>query len=122
MKPCTKRGGQVRRVSAVFAVAALAVGGVLAGAGTASAQSDLASAQVLPRDDVCGYYPMGMYRHCDNGSGSTVMLDVRDIFFSLYHVCVGPGVTNLQPYIRWRVIDAWWNGGVGCVPGFYGDA
>ncbi|WP_285488585.1 DUF6355 family natural product biosynthesis protein [Amycolatopsis taiwanensis] len=71
---------------------------------------------------MCGYYPMGMYRHCDNGTGSTVMLDVQDIFFEKFHVCVGPGVTNLQPWIRWRVIDAWWNGGVGCGPGFYGPA
>jgi hypothetical protein len=70
----------------------------------------------------CGYIGGGEYTHCDNGSGSTVMLDVQDIFFNLYHVCVGPGTTNLQPGIRWRVIGAWWNGGVWCDPGYYGPA
>lgn len=70
----------------------------------------------------CGYIGGGEYMHCDNGSGSTVMLDVQDIFFNLYHYCVGPGKTNLQPVIRWRVIGAWWNGGVGCDPGYYGPA
>lgn len=70
----------------------------------------------------CGYIGGGEYVHCDNGSGSTVMLDVQDIFFNLYHYCVGPGKTNLQPVIRWRVIGAWWNGGVGCDPGYYGPA
>ncbi|MFJ7213590.1 DUF6355 family natural product biosynthesis protein [Amycolatopsis sp. NPDC098790] len=70
----------------------------------------------------CGYDGGGEYIHCDNGSGSTVMLDVQDIFFNLYHYCVGPGTTNLQPVIRWRVIGAWWNGGVGCDPGYYGPA
>ncbi|MFF1608826.1 DUF6355 family natural product biosynthesis protein [Amycolatopsis sp. NPDC058278] len=70
----------------------------------------------------CGYIGGGEYTHCVNGSGSTVMLDVRDIFFNLYHYCVGPGTTNLQPVIRWRVVGAWWNGGVGCSPGYYGPA
>ncbi len=70
----------------------------------------------------CGYIGGGEYVHCDNGSGSTVMLDVQDIFFNLYHYCVGPGTTNIQPVIRWRVIGAWWNGGVGCGPGYYGPA
>ncbi|MEV7038387.1 DUF6355 family natural product biosynthesis protein [Amycolatopsis sp. NPDC051061] len=70
----------------------------------------------------CGYLGWGEYTHCDNGSGSTVMLDVEDIFFNLYHYCVGPGTTNLQPVIRWRVVGAWWNGGVGCDPGYYGPA
>jgi len=70
----------------------------------------------------CGWDGGGEYTHCDNGSGSTVMLDVQDIFLNLYHYCVGPGTTNLQPVIRWRVIGAWWNGGVGCGPGYYGPA
>lgn len=70
----------------------------------------------------CGYIGGGEYTHCDNGSGSTVMLDVQDIFFNVFHYCVGPGTTNLQPVIRWRVIGAWWNGGVGCDPGYYGPA
>ncbi|WP_370940682.1 DUF6355 family natural product biosynthesis protein [Amycolatopsis sp. cg13] len=72
--------------------------------------------------DPCGYIDPGMYRHCDGGSGSTVMLDVQDILRSIYHYCVGPGTTNLQPVIRLRVIDAWWNGGVRCQPGYYGPA
>ena len=50
------------------------------------------------------------------------MLDVQDIWGSIYHYCVGPGVTDLQPVIRWRVTGAWWNGGVGCAPGYYGPA
>ncbi|WP_406637590.1 DUF6355 family natural product biosynthesis protein [Amycolatopsis sp. WGS_07] len=89
--------------------------------GTASAVSatPAAPARVL---DPCGYIDPGMYRHCDGGSGSTVMLDVQDILRSIYHYCVGAGTTNLQPVIRLRVIDAWWNGGVGCQPGYYGPA
>ncbi|MET8845989.1 DUF6355 family natural product biosynthesis protein [Amycolatopsis sp. NPDC004625] len=70
----------------------------------------------------CGYIGGGEYVHCDNGSRSTVMLDVEDIFFNLYHYCVGPGTTDIQPVIRWRVVGAWWNGGVGCDPGYYGPA
>ncbi|MGW4393818.1 DUF6355 family natural product biosynthesis protein [Amycolatopsis nivea] len=50
------------------------------------------------------------------------MLDVQDIFRNIYHYCVGPGMTNLQPVVRLRVIDAWWNGGYGCQPGYYGPA
>ena len=68
----------------------------------------------------CGYQGWGEYRHCDGGTGSTVMLDVQDIWGNIYHYCVGPGVTDLQPVIRWRVTGAWWNGGVGCAPGYYG--
>lgn len=63
-----------------------------------------------------------LHRHCDGGTGSTVMLDVQDIFRNIYHYCVGPGMTNLQPVVRLRVIDAWWNGGYGCQPGYYGPA
>ncbi|MER6790957.1 DUF6355 family natural product biosynthesis protein [Amycolatopsis mediterranei] len=70
----------------------------------------------------CGYLEWGQYRHCDGGTGSTVMLDVQDVWGNIYHYCVGPGVTDLQPVIRWRVTGAWWNGGVGCAPGYYGPA
>lgn len=70
----------------------------------------------------CGYLEWGKYRHCDGGTGSHVMLDVQDIWGAIYHYCVGPGVTDLQPVIRWRVTGAWWNGGVGCDPGYYGPA
>lgn len=73
-------------------------------------------------EGACGYQGWGEYRHCDGGTGSTVMLDVRDIWGNIYHYCVGPGVTDLQPVIRWRVTGAWWNGGVGCSPGYYGPA
>jgi hypothetical protein len=78
----------------------------------------------VPRDmkERCGYLEWGQYRHCDGGTGSTVMLDVEDIWGNIYHYCVGPGVTDLQPVIRWRVTGAWWNGGVGCDPGYYGPA
>ena len=55
----------------------------------------------------CGYIGGGEYVHCDNGSGSTVMLDVQDIFFNLYHYCVGPGTTNIQPVIRWLMKAHW---------------
>ncbi|MFD8497730.1 DUF6355 family natural product biosynthesis protein [Amycolatopsis sp. NPDC059657] len=64
--------------------------------------------------DVCGYYPMGMYRHCDAGTGMTVMVDAQDIWGGIHEVCVHPGINNLQPGIRWRVVDAWWNGGIWC--------
>lgn len=78
----------------------------------------------VPREikERCGYLEWGQYRHCDGGTGSTVMLDVQDIWGNIYHYCVGPGVTDLQPVIRWRVTGAWWNGGVGCAPGYYGPA
>ncbi|TVT52016.1 hypothetical protein FNH05_13660 [Amycolatopsis rhizosphaerae] len=103
-------------LAAVFLTATAA----LTGAGSAAADTRPAPEPGTARlAEVCGFYPVGMYRHCDNGSGSTVMLDVRDIFWGIHHVCVGPGVTNLQPGIRWRVIGAWWNGGVGCAPGLY---
>ena len=70
----------------------------------------------------CGYLGWGEYRHCDGGTGSRVDLDVEDVWGNLYRYCVGPGTTNLQPVIRWRVTGAWWNGGVGCYPGFEGPA
>lgn len=73
-------------------------------------------------EGTCGYQGWGEYRHCDGGTGSTVMLDVKDIWGNIYLYCVGPGLTDLQPVIRWRVAGAWWNGGVGCAPGYYGPA
>ncbi|MFD8497751.1 DUF6355 family natural product biosynthesis protein [Amycolatopsis sp. NPDC059657] len=63
---------------------------------------------------VCGYYPMGMYRHCDAGTGMWVMVDAQDIWGGIHEVCVHPGINDLQPGIRWRVVDAWWNGGIRC--------
>ncbi|MFD2472084.1 DUF6355 family natural product biosynthesis protein [Amycolatopsis silviterrae] len=104
--------GTIRRV-ALTALAVLALS-----MGAASETWARPAAVRLP----CGYLDPGMYRHCDGGSGSTVMLDVQDIFRNLYHYCVGPGITNVQPVVRLRVIDAWWNGGVGCQPGYYGPA
>jgi hypothetical protein len=70
----------------------------------------------------CGYLGWGEYRHCDGGTGSTVDLDVEDVWGNRYRYCVGPGVTDVQPVIRWRVTGAWWNGGVRCYPGFEGPA
>ena len=92
-----------------------AAGLLFVGAGVADASEHAPTAEAPA--ETCGYFPVAQYRHCDNGSGSTVMLDVKDIFFGIHHVCVRPGVTNLQPYSRWAVVDAWWNGGVGCTPG-----
>ncbi|MFD2415383.1 DUF6355 family natural product biosynthesis protein [Amycolatopsis pigmentata] len=109
----TKKRSAARLVTGIL-VGLLALSGLLVNGGTAVAAPGQA------RDDQCGYIPMGQYRHCDNGSGSTVMLDVQDVFFGIHHYCVGPGLHNIQPGIRWRVVYAWWNGGVGCAPGFYG--
>lgn len=81
--------------------------------------SDAASSGVSEK---CGYLGGGEYRHCDGGTRSTVDLDVEDIWGNDYRYCVGPGTTNLQPVIRWRVTGAWWNGGVGCDPGYEGPA
>jgi hypothetical protein len=88
--------------------------------GVAASPADASTAVKLR--DKCGYLAWGEYRHCDGGTGSTVMLDVEDIWGNIYLYCVGPGVTDLQPVIRWRVTGAWWNGGVNCIPGFYGEA
>ncbi|GAA3549796.1 hypothetical protein GCM10022222_36730 [Amycolatopsis ultiminotia] len=104
--------GTIRR-AVVTGVAVLALG-----AGVATEASASPASVRMP----CGYIDPGTYRHCDGGSGSTVMLDVQDIFRNLFHYCVGPGITNVQPVVHWRVIDAWWNGGVGCQPGYYGPA
>ncbi|MEU3767967.1 DUF6355 family natural product biosynthesis protein [Amycolatopsis keratiniphila] len=103
------------------AVAALAVAGSGVTANAAAARETAARGPVTVSEG-CGYLGWGKYRHCDGGTGSTVMLDVEDIFGGLFRYCVGPGTTNLQPVIRWRVTGAWWNGGVGCIPGYYGPA
>ncbi len=99
---------------AVGSVVIAMLGAVLAPAADAAVRHDL--------KDPCGYQGWGQYRHCDGGTGSTIMLDVQDIWGNIYRYCVGPGVTDLQPVIRWRVTGAWWNGGVGCSPGYYGPA
>ncbi|MBN6034169.1 DUF6355 family natural product biosynthesis protein [Amycolatopsis sp. 195334CR] len=65
----------------------------------------------------CGYLGGGRYNHCDGGTRSTVMLDVEDLWGGITHVCVRPGITDLQPYVTYRISGAWWNGGVGCTPG-----
>ncbi|MEU3622525.1 DUF6355 family natural product biosynthesis protein [Amycolatopsis coloradensis] len=103
------------------AVAALAVAasGMTANADTAR---ETAARGPVTVNEGCGYLGWGKYRHCDGGTGSTVMLDVEDIWGNLFHYCVGPGTTNLQPVIKWRVIGAWWNGGTRCIPGYYGPA
>ena len=117
--PASRR---VRTASTGFALAALAVGGALAGTGAASADTGAPSASSpVVTKDACGYLGSAKYRHCDGGTGSTVMLDVTDFFGGDHTRCVGPGVTNLQPGIRWAVIDAYWNGGVGCIPGLNGS-
>ncbi|WP_410658371.1 DUF6355 family natural product biosynthesis protein [Amycolatopsis sp. lyj-112] len=101
------------------AVAALAVAGSGATANVATAV-EAASRGPVTVSEGCGYLGWGKYRHCDGGTGSTVMLDVEDFWGDLFRYCVGPGTTNLQPVIRWRVIGAWWNGGTRCIPGYYG--
>jgi len=105
---------QAARITATGSVVVALLGAALTPVADAAASYDLR--------DSCGYQGWGEYRHCDGGTGSTVMLDVQDIWGSIYHYCVGPGVTDLQPVIRWRVTGAWWNGGVGCAPGYYGPA
>jgi len=95
---------------------------VAALAACVAAATPAVAATEVPTREGCGYLGWGEYRHCDGGSGSRVDLDVEDIWGNLYRYCVGPGTTNLQPVIRWRVTGAWWNGGVGCYPGFEGPA
>ncbi|UJW32635.1 DUF6355 family natural product biosynthesis protein [Saccharothrix sp. AJ9571] len=65
-------------------------------------------------EEKCGYLGWAKYRHCDGGSGATVTLDVQDLWGNIREVCVWPGVTDLQPYMTYRVTGAWWNGGVWC--------
>ncbi|MFE0025497.1 DUF6355 family natural product biosynthesis protein [Amycolatopsis sp. NPDC059021] len=99
------------RMSMTGAAAAVTVAGGLIGTALP------ASAVPVSTQEPCGYLGWGQYRHCDGGTGSTVMLDVQDIWGTIYNECVGPGVHDLQPGIRWRVTGAWWNGGVGCIAG-----
>ncbi len=103
------------------AVVALTVAGSGATANAATAREPAVRAPVTVSEG-CGYLGWGKYRHCDGGTGSTVMLDVEDFWGSIFHYCVGPGTTNLQPVIKSRVIGAWWNGGVRCIPGYNGPA
>ncbi|HEY2100091.1 MAG TPA: DUF6355 family natural product biosynthesis protein [Pseudonocardia sp.] len=107
------------RNSLLVGLATVALAGAVAG--EASAAVEQPSKPASPAE-ACGYLGGGEYRHCDAGTGSTVMLDVQDLWGSIYHYCVGPGTTNIQPVIRWRIRDAWWNGRVGCQPGYYGPA
>lgn len=110
------------RCGLVGAVVALGVAAGSAGMTSKASASPSDGAAIVHVDDSCGYLGWGKYRHCDGGTGSTVMLDVEDFFGNIFHECVGPGISNLQPGIRWAVTGAWWNGGVGCAPGFYGPA
>jgi hypothetical protein len=110
---------RVAVVGVSLAVAAL-VGRTVAPEAVASTESEAVASAGSDLKVPCGYLGSGEYRHCDGGTGSTVMLDVEDLWGNIYQYCVGPGITNLQPVIRWVVTGAWWNGGVGCSPGFYG--
>lgn len=96
--------------------------GAVALAGTVASEASAAVAKPAAPAEACGYLGGGEYRHCDGGTGSTVLLDVRDIWGNIFHYCVGPGTTDIQPVIRWRIADAWWNGGIGCQPGYDGPA
>lgn len=108
----------VRRIRKVHVVV-VATAAVLAAGATAASAAELREPSGLK--DPCGYLGWAKYRHCDGGTGSTVMLDVEDIWGNIHTRCVGPGVTDLQPGIRWAVTGAWWNGGVGCIPGINGS-
>jgi hypothetical protein len=108
----------VRR-SLLIGFATLTLGGAAAGEASAAVEQPREPASAA---EPCGYLGGGEYRHCDGGTGSTVMLDVTDLWGNVFHYCVGPGTTNIQPVIRWRIRDAGWNGGVGCQPGYYGPA
>ncbi|WP_410645343.1 DUF6355 family natural product biosynthesis protein [Amycolatopsis sp. lyj-346] len=112
MNSRTLRAAAVR----VLGVPAVTLATCIVAAGAASASPG------IQFREQCGYLGWGEYRHCDGGTGSRVDLDVEDVWGNLYRYCVGPGTTDLQPVIRWRVTGAWWNGGVGCYPGFEGPA
>jgi hypothetical protein len=112
MSSCSLRAKAIRAMCVPLTALAVSVG-VASPAG--------ATTEIQFREG-CGYLGWGEYRHCDGGTGSSVDLDVEDIWGNLYRYCVGPGKTDLQPVIRWRVTGAWWNGGVGCGPGFEGPA
>ncbi|GAB2790735.1 DUF6355 family natural product biosynthesis protein [Amycolatopsis magusensis] len=110
MEPSNYSTNRIRRpLGAGVAVVALLVGGTA----TASA-APLSPGSVAEK---CGYLGWGKYNHCDGGSGATVMLDVEDLWGGISLVCVRPGITDVQPYVDYRVTGAWWNGGVGCAPG-----
>lgn len=109
----------VRRVRKVHAVVVATAVVLVVGGATAASAAEMHDHATLK--DPCGYLGWGKYRHCDGGTGSTVMLDVEDFWGHIHTRCVGPGVTDLQPGIRWAVTGAWWNGGVGCIPGIHGS-
>lgn len=95
----------------------LGAGLLLPQAASAAPPVNAAPHTPLSVDERCGYLGGGRYHHCDGGSRSTVMLDVEDLWGGITHVCVRPGITDLQPYVTYRIAGAWWNGGVGCIPG-----
>lgn len=101
--------------------AAIAAGLALAGLVAPAAQATTA-APVTAQN--CGYMGAGKYNHCESNPRFTVMLQVSRVFQGDFKVCVRPGVTDLQPYSpyprRWAVTGAWYIGGLGCSPGYYG--
>ena len=113
--------GEMQKVRVLLGVMAVVVAFGGAGIASAPAASAATVSEQASLKDPCGYLGWGKYRHCDGGTGSTVMLDVEDFWGHIHTRCVGPGVTDLQPGIRWAVTGAWWNGGVGCIPGLNGS-
>ncbi|MEU6645305.1 hypothetical protein ABZ863_22480 [Saccharomonospora sp. NPDC046836] len=64
------------------AAAALTFGGTLITSSSTSAAVDTAQGKSsIAAPAPCGYLGAGKYRHCDGGSKSTVMLDVKTIIF-----------------------------------------
>ncbi|MGC7096755.1 DUF6355 family natural product biosynthesis protein [Amycolatopsis lurida] len=113
------------RILATLGAAAATIGTAfgfsLVGAGVASAEDEgRSTVEKFGAEERCGYLGWARYNHCDGGSGATVMLDVEDLWGGISRVCVRPGITDVQPYVQYRVTGAWWNGGVGCVPGRHG--
>ncbi|MFD8493294.1 DUF6355 family natural product biosynthesis protein [Amycolatopsis sp. NPDC059657] len=100
-----------RRVGVGFMAAVLAFAGSTVVNGNAEAAGRPAPESTAA---VCGFYPIGMYRHCDAGTGMWVTVDAEDIWGGIHEVCVHPGINDLQPGIRWRIVGAWWNGGIHC--------
>lgn len=76
--------------------------------------------QEIQAPAACGFNPgRGEYFHCDNGTGLNVMLTVNDIWGYAGQYCVKPGVTQIQWAYEWRIAEAYFNGGTGCMPGPY---
>lgn len=117
MKPSFGVPARMRQaVASAMAVVGTALGFVLVGAGVAAAEEGSVGEEFTV-EERCGYLGWAKYNHCDGGSGTTVMLDVEDLWGGISRVCVRPGITDLQPYVSYRVSGAWWNGGVRCTPG-----